>query len=402
MAKVFIEESTLTKIGNAIRGKTGKTALIDPAVMDVEISSISSGGGSDDLPEEAFLITGNCEYRFREDWWSWFIEGYGNRITTSNISNAKEMFYRSKQLTEIPFQVNVNTTNASYLNSMFANCENLVVCPKVRGVINWANTSTTIDSIVGYCYKLRDLEDLFTSEMVEGFSNTKCTSSSYFPRVFKLNNVYSLRHIPSWWYKFRLNPESTTFPEGPSLYGSGVYYCVSLDEARNIPVWVCQAPATRNIFSYFCSNGYRLKAVTFETNSDGTPIVANWRNQTIDLSSVIGYSYSGSSDINNIINRNSGITADKRVTDDASYQALKNDPDWFTSDTLYSRYNHDSAVETINSLPDTSAYLAEAGGTNTIKFRRTNGTNTDGGAIGNLTEEEIAVATAKGWTVTLV
>lgn len=62
-------------------------------------------------------------------------------------------------------------------------------------------------------------------------------------------------------------------------------------------------------------------------------------------------------------------------------------------------YNHDSAVETINSLPDTSAYLAEAGGTNTITFYRDQGANTEGGAIGNLTAEEIAVAAAKGWTV---
>ena len=62
-------------------------------------------------------------------------------------------------------------------------------------------------------------------------------------------------------------------------------------------------------------------------------------------------------------------------------------------------YNHDSAVETINSLPDTSAFLAEAGGTNTIIFYRDQGANTDGGAIGNLTAEEIAVAAAKGWTV---
>lgn len=62
-------------------------------------------------------------------------------------------------------------------------------------------------------------------------------------------------------------------------------------------------------------------------------------------------------------------------------------------------YNHDSAVETINSLPDTSAFLAEVGGTNTIQFYSNQGANTEGGAIGNLTVEEIAVAAAKGWTV---
>ena len=81
---------------------------------------------------------------------------------------------------------------------------------------------------------------------------------------------------------------------------------------------------------------------------------------------------------------------------------MKNDPDWYTLKSEYSRYNHDSAVATINSLPDTSAYLAEKGGTNTIKFIGNAGSATDGGAINTLTEEEIAVATAKGWTITFV
>ena len=93
---------------------------------------------------------------------------------------------------------------------------------------------------------------------------------------------------------------------------------------------------------------------------------------------------------------------DKEIKDDATYQALKNDPDAWTRDQAYSFYNHDSAVETINSLPDTSAFLAEQGGTNTIKFRGNLGSNTDGGAINTMTAEEIAVATAKGWTVTFV
>lgn len=93
---------------------------------------------------------------------------------------------------------------------------------------------------------------------------------------------------------------------------------------------------------------------------------------------------------------------DKEVIDDTTYAALKNDPDWFTCNVAYSRYNHDSAVATINSLPDTSAYLAANGGTNTIKFKGAAGEKTDGGAINTLTAEEIAVAAAKGWTVTLV
>lgn len=60
MAKVFIQESTLTAIGDAIRSKTGKTELIDPANMSTEIASITTGGGGYDIPDEAFMLTGNC------------------------------------------------------------------------------------------------------------------------------------------------------------------------------------------------------------------------------------------------------------------------------------------------------------------------------------------------------
>ena len=47
MAKIFIEESTLSAIGNSIRAKTGKTNMIPPLKMPAEIASIqTTGGGS--------------------------------------------------------------------------------------------------------------------------------------------------------------------------------------------------------------------------------------------------------------------------------------------------------------------------------------------------------------------
>lgn len=69
--------------------------------------------------------------------------------------------------------------------------------------------------------------------------------------------------------------------------------------------------------------------------------------------------------------------------------------------TGYSKYNHTKAVETINSLPDCSEYCSSTGYTNTISFNKYLGELTDGGAINNLTEQEIAVAVDKGWTVAL-
>ena len=146
------------------------------------------------------------------------------------------------------------------------------------------------------------------------------------------------------------------------------------------------------MFGGFVNACNRLKSLTFKTNN-GTPIVAKWKNQTIDLSNYVGYA----SKAENITGYNSGLTTATQITDDASYQSLKDNLDNWTVLIQYSRYNHDSAVETINSLPDTSAY-----GTNTIKFKGDSGSATDGGAINTLTSSEIAVATSKGWTVTLV
>jgi hypothetical protein len=394
MAKVFIEETTLTAIGDAIRGKTGKTDLIDPANMSTEIAGIEAGGGPE-IPEEAFLITGDCAYKFANGGWDWFVRGYGPKITTRDITSTNCMFQKSG-LTEIPFQINLNGVNN--LTGMFQEASQLEVCPKLRGNIAWTTSSNLTYMLTG-TQRLRDAEDFFEPEMLEGFSAIKVTSAYSVPRALSLSNMYSLRKVPSWWYKFRLNEESTTFPSYSYCAFQGAFSgCYVLDEIRDIPVWKCAGAQTSNMFSSIVSVCPRLKTFTFETNVDGSPIETKWKSQVLDFSdSNIGWTR-----FQHYIGYNSGIDAvTKRVYDDETYQALKNDPDWWASSVEYCRYNHDSAVETINSLPDTSAYLATAGGTNTIKFKGTAGSATDGGAINTLTEEEIAVATAKGWTVTL-
>ena len=226
--------------------------------------------------------------------------------------------------------------------------------------------------------------------------NTTAYGSHYCSNI--LQNLSSLRSVPSWFYKLKLNHESTAYPSATNgLYYNMINNCNSLDEIKNIPVWKCKGAQTSTMFASTFSQTNRVKSITFETNEDGSPIITEWKSQTIDLSVSTGWTSNQAS----IINYNSGITIDKKVNDDARYQELKNDIDWFATTFDYSRYNHDSAVETINSLPDTSAYLATAGGTNTIKFKGDAGKLTDGGAINTLTAEEIAVATAKGWTVTL-
>ena len=50
MAKIFIEESTLSNIGKSIRAKTGRTSKISPLNMPTEIASIQTGDGGSSSP----------------------------------------------------------------------------------------------------------------------------------------------------------------------------------------------------------------------------------------------------------------------------------------------------------------------------------------------------------------
>lgn len=372
MAKVFIEETTLTAIGDAIRGKTGKTDLIDPANMSTEIAGIEAGGGGVEPPESAFLISGNCQYKYAGDSWCWFMDAYKNKIQTKDITNMMDMFrqdslttltWQQKNFTEFPFVFNVK--DIYQFTNAFSQLQ-LTESPKIRGTIKWSSNPDFTNWLSGL--RVESFDDLFLPEMLNGYSELKINSQYSVPKVNSMfANCTKLTHIPDWWYKFKLNPESTAMPT--YMYLSTYFTfnnCYSLQEACNLPVAVVNSGAalTSNQFYNTFNSTRSLSRVTFETNPDGSPITAQWKAQAISLNTA-GYGY------------------------DSSYS------DWYNS-----RYNHDSAVETINSLPDTSAYLASAGGTNTIQFSADAGRDTDGGACGNLTEEEIAVAAAKGWTVT--
>ena len=374
----------LSAIGTAIRNKTGKTALMTLDEMPTEIAGISGGNE----PTDADLtISGNCSYMFAYGQWDWFINKYGNRITTENISTANQMFNNSN-VSIIPFELNFSQTGNYSTSYLFNDCGNLTSVPKINNC-----ATSECNYIFNYCSRLRYLPDdiatWFDWSYIDGltsqYSGSRCSSFSH---------CHSLRSVPMSFLAHG-NPVATY---SYSIYYYGFQDCFVLDELLNLPNPHYNATWTSNAFLYTFTNCDRLKNLTFALNPEtNAPYVVKWKNQTIDLSGQIGR---GSSR-NSFTSYNSGITADKEVKDDATYQALKNDPDWFTIKAEYSRYNHDSAVATINSLPDASAYITANGGTNTIKFLGMHGSSTDGGAISNLTAEEIAVASAKGWTVSL-
>ena len=392
MASVIIDDINLTNIANAIREKNGSSETYKPSEMPAAIGSIETGGGGG-LTEWTIThqaTTVNYCPPTAYDGLNEYMDGKSFTINLDgNSTGLAFLFPSNDNLVDLSkVVINFNKGNAYSAATMFSGCDKLEYLPTLNVADSIKKELANFFNVFQYCYRLRYITDNFwipfmslleTSKSV-GFNNRNlfldCYSLRELPDMSAFNNITSSATNNSW-----------------HLYNIFTSGCCTLNAVENLPVLNTTNNITSNMFQGTFDNCYRLKDVIFTTDN-GTPIARTWSNQTINLSSYIGYSSSSTS---NILNYNSGITADKRVTDDATYAALKNDPDWFTTNMAYSRYNHDSAVRTINSLPDCST-----GSGNTIKFKGAAGSLTDGGAISNLTEEEIAVATTKGWTVSLI
>ena len=311
-----------------------------------------------DMPaptKEELHFSGGCSNQFKKGW-GWFIDKYGKYITTSGLTDIDSMFYQC-EAKEIPFKLN-GTINDS-ISYIFYNCD-----------------------------KLKTIAD-------DCLSNIKLPTSMSSLRYFQANGMFngcsSLRKLPQLDF---LGGFKACLPSyyGHSFYQDTFTWCNCLDEITNIPViydWATNKNWFNNETFHYCQ---RVSRITFGTVYNNN----KWLYQVVDLSNEVGYC----STAGNIIS--AGIPYSKGVDNDTKYQALKNDPDWFSIGWSYSRYNKVSAIETINSLPDCSALATSQNATNTIKFRGNAGSATDGGAINTMTEEEIAVATAKGWTVSFV
>lgn len=376
MANVVINDTNLTAIGNAIREKNGTETKYKPKEMAAAILAIQSGGG--EIPEEAFVITGDCSSRFANGAWDWFLREYGNRITTNNITALVDMFSKS-MVTNIPFDININA-NSHNVSNVFNGCTNLQSAPKIKGTVT-SSQNPNIQRMFADCQSLTEIDDDFFSFGGDDFQSKLSSASTNLQNMFY--DCHSLRKHPDISRLTGGNGYNT-------LYYYGFFWCYVMDEIK-LPV-VTHPTMSSNAFFVTFTRCARLKDLIFETN-EGVPYTRKWIGQTIDLSSNVGYAYIEK----NITGYNSGITNATKVTDDASYQALKDNPDYWTTLKQYSRYNKQSALRTIQSLPDVSG-----GNSNTIKFLGDSGSATDGGAINTLTEEEIALATSKGWTVTFV
>lgn len=349
------------------------------------------------------------------DGWGWFLDKYGNRIKV-RLSNDNQGFLfgsgstgYKKDLNDIKFIEKVPGGDCN-MENMF----NAYLGKKLPVPI-WEGTKPirALDSMFAYCHNLTDTE---IKSFLSHFNFSSLTNP-YFSSLF--NECQSVRNINS--ILAQLHAQCKDIVGGTiGMYSLCCRNSVA-DEIVGLPVpggdvaYDSQSPFEGSYsLDSIVDFTNRAKKITFATKTDGTPYTVKWAGITLSLTNEIGYTTAE----RYILDYSSihGITREKKVSDAATYEALKNDPDYYVYSNasqsydgkvvyvglLYSRYNHTSAVETINSLPDCSAYCAEKNSTNTIKFKKYSGALTDGGGINTLTAEEIAVATNKGWTVSFV
>ena len=377
------------------------------------------------LTDEELTFT-NASYMFSSD--SPFYNNSNYYIRRSNFNNVSDMsfmFKNNDKITDLSdITININSNTSAPINSAFENCINLRKLPTFTMSAGSRVNMNQGSSFLRNCYVLEEGE-VQKVIYLEPYSNPQVSLFAYNYNIknMDLSNMKLNTWDNSYWsYNKFVNSE-------PNL------------RSLKLPAWnVKQDSEPIMGSSYYLSDLFSemlmLNSLTFSTNADGSPMKAKVKGQSFNVTGSNSYPCGYSRyDMDNYTSSkglmsypDEPLTGDDNVFRDmtgsnttveqiqAGYDRVKNRPNWcsfwdgtvtyngtsVTASRLTSRFNHKSIVEFINTLPDTSEYLATAGGTNTIKLSKYQGDLTDEGGVSNLTPEEIAVATARGWTVTIV
>ena len=368
MALRIIDNTHLTNIACAIREKSGVTDPIATPDMATAIANLPSGG----TEFETIVLSGDCNKACSGPVVGKLLEQIPDAIATENIWSAQEMF-KGYQGSTIPFDLNFDPGVQTYTSGLFME-SNITSVPKINNL----NQGEYANSWFNGCQYLTEVPD--------GIADTWTVHPDYnyirCPQMFY--NCHSLRKCSMDLFNAFKDYEA------PSPYFSMYHYtfcnCYSLQRIENMPVY---GTFSSNTFDQTFNECYSLRHFTFEPGQ-----TANWTNQVIDLANWVSY---GSRDI---MFTNGGYDQNKQIVDDNTRNLYWQDDDAWTDDIGYAFYTLEQALETIESLPDTSA----AGGGNVIKFNKNAGSKMGPMCMIELQyqTDAIAAAAAKGWTVTLV
>ena len=345
------------------------------------------------IPDKAIVLTGNSQYRFAYNNWNWFIENCGDKVTTQDMRLMSNMFLNADALVSIPFDINAKQGSSSSVSYIFSGCKKLTEVPSIKNL-----RVSSMNYLCGECHLIKSIPNDWTDTW--DWSDIDNSTSAYGGNMDNIfNGCYNLRSVPTWFF-LHGNPVAN------NSYSS-IYYafqhCHSLEKVEGIRL-PANVTWTSNAFNSTFQNCYRLKSVTFALQPDGSPYVHNIKNQTIDLTTA---GYVATSSKSQFLSRCPDFTEANIIDNYDKWEAYFGDPfadksaggsgNGFAVGTEYSTFTRTAVKRLFKTLPDVTG-----GSSNVIKLSRSAGSAMKAReAMTNLTEEEIAVATARGWTVTL-
>lgn len=383
MSKYVIDSSTLVGIADAIREKKGTTAPIQVDTFAQQISTIVGSGGVDvkTILEGAKCLDSLNRYGLLDEYYT------GNSISLNlapTFNAASTCFDHSHLCDDIT--IDIDGTNigggSSQLNYFMANCPEI---KKLHLTIHDIPSNFRYTLLSYFCQNDDKLEEV--NDDVFDFIPTMQAMTQKTNGLF--SNCYNLKKLPSSIYRLQIASKST------SMYWdfSNLVNLRRMDIPLNMSTDPSGFMVYKRDFSNLCSLEHFV--VTNPNNVQYVGAANSGSNYlTLNLSSYVGY-FNGTTYANKVTDIADGTRP--RVTNDEEYAMYKN-KDYWTTSVVYSHYNKPAAIETLQSLPDMTGW----GFNFVVMFQSNSGSKTDGGSIGSMTEEEIAIATDKNWTVQFV
>lgn len=263
--------------------------------------------------------------------------GVAEEIFTKGYTTYRSLFKNNTSITTVPAELLRHTATCRTFADMFSGCSNLTTAP-------WFDTSAVVSfaNIFSGCVRL---------EAVPELEYSKATNIE---NMF--NGCKSLKELPPF--------------DASAIHSNGVFYGCELLET--IPFTRCDGGAS--MFSG-CKSLKRLSTIT----SGGRGNLSNLFRECSALQTIEGVSFYNASQVDKAF-YNCSALANITILETIRYSGLN-----FQYSPLLT---HDSLISIINALYDYS----DAEATYNITIGSTN--------LDKLTDEEKAVATAKGWTLT--
>lgn len=237
MSKVFINEETLTNIGNAIREKTGKTDLIPTTNMAAEIALIQAGDGTGENTLELVLNHSLKELHSEKisklESYAFYQNGGLEKVNLPNCSKiGGYCFYSNSALKEVYFDNLTKILGNMNSACCFQYCRQLttVHMPKL--------VQATSNATFSGCSQLSKIE-LPSLQSLSKYFFQNCSLLNTF--ILSGNTVCSM-----------VAAATDTFANTPILQGTGYVYVPAalLDQYKTATNWAAIADQIRAIEDY--------------------------------------------------------------------------------------------------------------------------------------------------------